>query len=138
MRGRFDRTFKSVLADCSKPAADRLQALKFLVHFVRDMHQPLHATDRWDAYTGKDEQGGNLVPETFIGQATNLSLYEAADTNVVVMDQPSLLIGLGIVSAAGEGRPWRSDFRQPCRIEVPLLCPSFSGAHLQGTNSLSH
>jgi hypothetical protein len=40
-----------------------------------------------------------------------LSLYGAADTDVVVMDQPSLLIGFGIASAAREGGPWRSNFR---------------------------
>ena len=74
--------FKSVLADCSKPAADRLQALKFVVHFVGDIHQPLHATDRWDAYTGKDDQGGNLVPVTFFGQATNL--HAVWDTGLIM------------------------------------------------------
>ena len=74
--------FKAVLADCSKPAADRLQALKFLVHFVGDIHQPLHATDRWDAYTGKDDQGGNLVPVTFFGQATNL--HAVWDTGLIM------------------------------------------------------
>jgi hypothetical protein len=74
--------FKTVLADCSTPAADRLQALKFLVHFVGDIHQPLHATDRWDAYTGKDDQGGNLVPVTFFGQATNL--HVVWDTELIM------------------------------------------------------
>jgi hypothetical protein len=64
--------FRAILADCSKPAPERLQALKFIVHFVGDIHQPLHASDRWDAYTGKDDQGGNLVPVTFFGQSTNL------------------------------------------------------------------
>jgi hypothetical protein len=43
--------FKWILADCSKPAADRLQALKFLVHFVGDIHRPLHAADRWGTHT---------------------------------------------------------------------------------------
>ena len=43
------------------------------------------------------------------------------------MDQLGLLIGVGIAAAAGEGRPWWS--------EVPLLCPGFFGARLQGINS---
>jgi hypothetical protein len=46
------------------------------------------------------------------------------DTDVVVMDQPSLLIGVGI-AAAGAG----SDFWRPRRSEVPLLCPISFGAH---------
>jgi hypothetical protein len=74
--------FKVALADCSKPAADRVQALKFIVHFVGDIHQPLHATDRWDGYTGKDDQGGNLVPVTFFGQASNL--HTVWDTGLIM------------------------------------------------------
>ncbi|WP_024512447.1 S1/P1 nuclease [Bradyrhizobium sp. ARR65] len=74
--------FRTVLADCSKPAADRLEALKFLVHFVGDVHQPLHATDRWDAYTGKDDQGGNLIPVMFFGQSTNL--HAVWDTGLIM------------------------------------------------------
>ena len=39
------------------------------------------------------------------GKYWSLSHYDVADTDVVVMDQPSLLIGIGI-AAAGQG----SDF----------------------------
>ncbi|MGY8684088.1 S1/P1 nuclease [Bradyrhizobium sp. UFLA05-153] len=74
--------FRTVLADCSKPAPERLQALKFIVHFIGDVHQPLHASDRWDAYTGKDDQGGNLVPVTFFGQTTNL--HALWDTGLIM------------------------------------------------------
>jgi S1/P1 Nuclease len=35
--------FKQVLADRSAPKQDRIDALKFLVHFVGDVHQPMHA-----------------------------------------------------------------------------------------------
>ncbi|MEK9285460.1 MULTISPECIES: S1/P1 nuclease [unclassified Bradyrhizobium] len=74
--------FRAVLGDCSKPASERLQALKFIVHFVGDIHQPLHASDRSDAYTGKDDQGGNLVPVTFFGQTTNL--HTLWDTGLIM------------------------------------------------------
>lgn len=43
-----------LLADRKLPARERLQALAFLVHFVGDLHQPLHAGDHGD-------QGGNKV-----------------------------------------------------------------------------
>lgn len=33
----------AILADRGKPRGERLQALKFVVHFVGDVHQPLHA-----------------------------------------------------------------------------------------------
>lgn len=45
---------QAILADRSRPAAERLQALAFLVHFVGDLHQPLHMGDKADL-------GGNQV-----------------------------------------------------------------------------
>ena len=41
-----------ILADRSQPLAARRDALKFIVHFVGDAHQPMHAGDR-------DDAGGN-------------------------------------------------------------------------------
>jgi hypothetical protein len=37
-----------LLQDAKVPAREKLQALVFLVHFVGDLHQPLHAGDRGD------------------------------------------------------------------------------------------
>lgn len=45
---------QAILANRSLPAHERLQALAFLVHFVGDMHQPLHLGD-------KSDLGGNQV-----------------------------------------------------------------------------
>ena len=50
------------------PAATRVQrdeALRFLIHFVGDLHQPLHAGERGD-------HGGNTVKLTFEGNPLNL------------------------------------------------------------------
>lgn len=74
--------FRPVLADCSKSVTERLQALKFIVHFIGDIHQPLHTSERWDAYTAKDDQCGNLVPVTFFGQTTNL--HAVWDTGLIM------------------------------------------------------
>lgn len=49
---------QAILADRSRPAAERLQALAFLVHMVGDMHQPLHMGDKAD-------RGGNDVRAAF-------------------------------------------------------------------------
>jgi hypothetical protein len=46
--------FAAELGTPALPAAERLLALKFLIHFVGDMHQPLHAADNHD-------KGGNCV-----------------------------------------------------------------------------
>jgi hypothetical protein len=57
---------RTALADCSKPEQDRREALMFLVHFVGDVHQPLHVAER------NKDQGGNKVEVSFFGETTNL------------------------------------------------------------------
>lgn len=52
---------KERLADASLDRADRAIALKFLVHFVGDLHQPFHALG-----VGR---GGNDIPVTVFGDA---------------------------------------------------------------------
>lgn len=54
-----------VLADRSAAPAARLEALKWVVHLVGDIHQPLHAVDN-------DDKGGNTVQVQFFGIGTNL------------------------------------------------------------------
>lgn len=61
----------AVLADRSQPRQKRLEALKFVVHFVGDAHQPMHAGYPHDR-GGNDYQinyRGKGAPE---GQGTNL------------------------------------------------------------------
>jgi hypothetical protein len=45
--------FEQVLADRNAPRQDRTEALKFLVHFVGDLHQPMHAIE--------EARGGNDI-----------------------------------------------------------------------------
>lgn len=56
---------RALLADRRQPDAVRAQALKFLVHFVGDAHQPLHA-----GYAS--DKGGNTVQLQIDGQGSNL------------------------------------------------------------------
>ena len=49
----FERDVK-LLKDAGVPLNERIQALAFLIHFVGDLHMPLHAGDRGDL-------GGNRV-----------------------------------------------------------------------------
>ena len=44
------------------PEATRARALRFVVHLVADLHQPLHAT-------GNGDRGGNCLPVTYLGAA---------------------------------------------------------------------
>lgn len=55
--------FRKVLSDSSASTAARLDALSFIVHFIGDMHQPLHATEdvTFQNYNDKTgDAGGNL------------------------------------------------------------------------------
>ena len=56
-----------ILADRSVPTRERLMALAFLVHFVGDLHQPMHAGDHGDL-------GGNRVAANYgvVGGRANL------------------------------------------------------------------
>lgn len=55
----------SILSDHARSDADRATALKWVVHLVGDIHQPLHAGERGD-------RGGNDVRVTFNGKSTTL------------------------------------------------------------------
>ncbi len=67
---------RTTLADCTKPQLERANALKFVVHFVGDIHQPLHAAER------SGDRGGNAVEVTFFGQKTNL--HALWDTELIM------------------------------------------------------
>ena len=51
------------------------QALRFIIHFVGDIHQPLHATARIDRDHPNGDQGGNLVKIKVGDKDTNLHSY---------------------------------------------------------------
>jgi len=51
----------AILADAGRTTQERANALMYVVHFVGDVHQPLHCT------TNRD-RGGNCVPVDFFGQ----------------------------------------------------------------------
>jgi hypothetical protein len=56
---------RAKLHDAALPADQRREALMFLIHFIGDLHQPLHSSDNHD-------KGGNEVPIVFHGQPGNL------------------------------------------------------------------
>jgi hypothetical protein len=63
-----------ILSDTRAPRAAKIEALRFLIHFVADVHQPLHAADRHD-------KGGNDVKVRWHGK--RLSLHQIWDQDVV-------------------------------------------------------
>lgn len=76
---------KTILSDRQLTPAIRAEALRFMIHFVGDIHQPLHAADNGD-------RGGNAVRTALGGKRTNL--HAVWDTAVV---QP-LGVDAGVVA----------------------------------------
>jgi hypothetical protein len=76
----------AVLRSADADAQKRAEALRFLIHFVGDLHQPLHATSN-------NDQGGNCVPVAFFDTLPQLrnpqtesyapNLHGVWDTNIL-------------------------------------------------------
>jgi hypothetical protein len=66
--------FAGVLADTNATTVSRAEALRFVVHFVGDMHQPLHSAER------NHDKGGNLVKITFLSQTQAGNLHSVWDS----------------------------------------------------------
>jgi hypothetical protein len=68
--------YSAILKDKEQPRDKRREAMIFLVHFMGDLHQPMHAAGGQvrDEKTGKMvmDRGGNLVKIRLLGLETNL------------------------------------------------------------------
>ncbi len=62
------------LKDAQVPREQRVEALKFLVHFVGDVHQPLHAGLA-------EDRGGNEIIVDLLGERKNL--HEVWDSDII-------------------------------------------------------
>jgi hypothetical protein len=95
--------FTAELQNRSLPPRERLEALKFVVHFVGDLHQPLHASDN-------DDRGGNDVRVEFLGRRTNL--HAVWDTAILAPavngDERSYALGLDRQITPGDTASWQS------------------------------
>jgi len=69
------RQFETELKDPATSVKEQVLALKFLMHFIGDVHQPLHAIDDQD-------QGGNCV-SVVEGPKGSQSLHSYWDTGVI-------------------------------------------------------
>jgi hypothetical protein len=71
--------FKKVLSDSKAPPDDRIEALKFLVHFVGDVHQPFHAIG--------EAAGGNGIAVSEFGSTEcgrhSCNLHGAWDSGLI-------------------------------------------------------
>jgi hypothetical protein len=101
----IDRTnaFLAELKDRATPTPERIIALKFVLHFVGDLHQPLHAADNHD-------RGGNCV-RLSLGGARTTNLHSFWDTGLVTelgADPQAVAADLGAQITPKDRRAWEA------------------------------
>jgi hypothetical protein len=74
------RELRVTLKDRTKSVEERRQALRFLVHFVEDLHMPMHVGENHD-------QGGNRLQVRFFDRGSNL--HSVWDTGIISRAQPN-------------------------------------------------
>jgi hypothetical protein len=125
----------AILADRHAAPRARDEALKWVVHLVGDLHQPLHAADH-------DDHGGNQVRVTWFGQTSAgpypLNLHSVWDTmiiermiatgesaNAIIAATPSDVERKAWLASGPE--QWRSESTSIARDQVyPALGEAFS------------
>jgi nuclease S1 len=81
----------ATLSSRTAPRSRRLEALKFVVHLVGDIHQPLHCAER------DSDAGGNTLMVQFFG--TSMSLHRVWDLGI--LDRVSYDWGLHVDQVSG-------------------------------------
>ena len=69
----------ALLRDQSQPARVRAKALRYVIHFVGDLSQPLHASDNRD-------QGGNCTAVRFFSEEKPANLHAIWDYKIIARD----------------------------------------------------
>ncbi|MES2305522.1 MAG: S1/P1 nuclease [Gemmatimonadota bacterium] len=116
----------AILSDKRRSKDERAEALRFVVHFVGDMHQPLHSGERAD-------KGGNDVKLTFEGRATNLhsvwdsgiltAIGESEDAFVERINQRLATRGDLRIIASGSITDWAMESHDVARDVVYNFVP---------------
>ena len=115
-----------LLRDLRAPRPARLEALRFLIHFVADLHQPLHAADRHD-------KGGNAV--IVLQGRRRSNLHRVWDQDVVeALGPDAMLVAGGIEDGllpqdkqklmAGTPVDWANESFQTGAREIYARLPS--------------
>jgi hypothetical protein len=106
----------SLLLNTTNPFRTRNEALKFILHFIGDIHQPLHTEDL--------ARGGNDIPVVFDGHKTQrTNLHSVWDSSIA-----RKLIGLGFDAHAVEEKPAAVKWAAELAERVKLSSASASGS----------
>jgi hypothetical protein len=108
----------SLLLNTSNPFRTRNEALKFILHFVGDIHQPLHTEDL--------ARGGNDIPVAFDGHRTQrTNLHSVWDSSIA-----RKLNGLGFDAHAVEEKPAAAKWAAQLAERVKLTSSASPSADL--------
>ena len=92
--------FRKLIADRSASRVERRQALRFLAHFVEDMHQPLHVGD-------KKDKGGNDLQVQFFGRGSNLHrVWDSGILERAYDDELTLFNDISQLAGSAESTGW--------------------------------
>jgi hypothetical protein len=132
--------FATELGNPATPRAERLLALKFLIHFVGDLHQPLHAADHAD-------RGGNcilLFPAPNVREANLHAYWDVAAVEALGKSATQIAdrLDAGVTSeeinrwTAGTPRSWAMESFEVAR-RVAYALPSRPTCRAGGSVALS-
>jgi hypothetical protein len=95
--------FQAELADPRADSSERLTALKFLLHFVGDLHQPLHSSDDGD-------RGGNgkRISDADPGSRNLHAFWDTAAVRRLGADAPTISAALVAAITPGQQAAWAS------------------------------
>ena len=93
---------EQVLGSTASSKEQKIEALKFIVHFIGDLHQPMHVSR-------EEDKGGNTIQVNYSGVGTNLhALWDSKLLDHLGLDDQQLAQKVDQVSAA-QVSAWQSD-----------------------------
>ena len=93
---------EQVLGSTASSKQQKIEALKFIVHFIGDLHQPMHVSR-------EEDKGGNTIQVNYAGVGTNLhALWDSKLLDHLGLDDQQLAQKVDQVSAA-QVAAWQSD-----------------------------
>jgi hypothetical protein len=91
-----------VLGSTASSKEQKIEALKFIVHFIGDLHQPMHVSR-------EEDKGGNTIQVNYAGVGTNLhALWDSKLLDHLGLDDQQLAQKVDQVSAA-QVAAWQND-----------------------------
>jgi hypothetical protein len=93
---------EQVLGSTASSKGQKIEALKFIVHFVGDLHQPMHVSR-------EEDKGGNTIQVNYAGVGTNLhALWDSKLLDHLGLDDQQLASTCDHAGAA-QIAAWQSD-----------------------------